>query len=91
MTFESGPEIIDYFKDKKEQEAYLTELALAEYLIDSKRPETQEKAYAMFSELQSVPDEYYQTNLALQEALRTLLRDGQIRGKDGLNNCIFNN
>jgi len=77
-----GPEVIDYFKQKKEQEAYVTELALGEYLIDSKRPETQEKAYAIFPELMSVPDEWYQTNLALQEALRTLLRDGQIRGPD---------
>jgi hypothetical protein len=79
---QAGQEVIDYIKDKKEREAYLTNLALAEYLIDNKNPETQEKAYAIFPELQKVPDEYYQTWLATQEALRTLLRDGQIRGKE---------
>jgi hypothetical protein len=75
-------QIIDRAMWSKEQELYLGQLALAEKLIDAKNPETQEKAYALFPQLQSVPDEYYQEQMALQEALRTLLRDGQIRGQE---------
>lgn len=75
-------DVIGYFKDKKEQEMYLKDLSLAEYLIDGKRPETQEDTYNMFPELRDVPDEWFQTTIALQEALRTLLRDGKIRGRE---------
>lgn len=36
----------------------------------------------MFPELKDYPEEYHQENLAIQEALRTMLRDGVISGKD---------
>jgi hypothetical protein len=78
----AGPEVIDYFKDKKEQEAYLNEMRLAEYLRDSNDPRSGEQLMELFPEFRQIPDEYFRTQLAVQEALRTILRDGKIRGRD---------
>jgi hypothetical protein len=84
----AGQEVIDYLKEKKDQEAYWDELRLAGYLIDSQKPETQEHAFTVFPELKEVPEQYHIQNLAIQEALRTLLRDGRIAGKDD-NSLIY--
>ena len=77
-----GPEVVDYVKDKKEQEQYLGELALAEALIDGKQPWTQEHAYSMYKELREEPENWHASQLALQEAVRSLLHDGVIRDKE---------
>ena len=77
-----GPEVIDYLKDKKEQEAYLNEIKLAEYLEDGSNPMTIDYLREIYPEFRSVPEEYHRTQLAVQEALRTILRDGKIRGRD---------
>ena len=36
----------------------------------------------LFPEFRQIPDKYYRTQLAVQEALRTILQDGKIRGHD---------
>ena len=36
----------------------------------------------IYPEFRSVPEEHHRTQLAIQEALRTILRDGKIRGRD---------
>jgi hypothetical protein len=78
----AGNEVIDYLKDKKKQEEYWYQLKLGSYLIDPKRPETQERAYEMFPELKDYPEQYHGENLALQESIRTMLRDGKLGGQD---------
>lgn len=75
-------EDVDYMKSKKEQEYYWRSLRLGQYLIDAERPETQDHAFAVFPELKDYPDEYHRDNLAVQEALRTMLRDGKLGGKE---------
>lgn len=78
----AGQEVIEYLKEKKDQEEYWLELQLAGYLIDSKKPESQENAIAIFPELRDVPEQNHTQNLAIQEAIRTMLRDGKIAGKE---------
>lgn len=34
----AGPEVIEYLKDKKKQEEFVSQLTLASYMIDPKRP-----------------------------------------------------
>ncbi len=77
-----GSEIIEYFKDKKAQEEQKTLWAMGSYLIDPARPETQERAFSIFPELRTYPDAYHWENVQMQEALRTMLRDGQINGQE---------
>jgi len=84
----AGQEVVDYLKEKKDQESYWEELRLAGYLIDSDKPDTQDHAFNVFPELKEVPEQYHVQNLAIQEALRTLLRDGRIAGKDD-NSLIY--
>ncbi len=80
MTVDNG--VMDWIVDKKDQEAALARLSFATYLIDPTDPRSQEHAYALFPEMRSVPDQYHHRILAICEALRTILRDGQIRGKE---------
>lgn len=75
-------ETIEWLKDKKKQEQYIQELRLAALQIDPKAPETQEAVFTDFPELKNYPEEYHAENLALQEALRTIIRDGKINGKE---------
>lgn len=67
---------------KKEAEEYLRELQLANYLIDSDIPESQERVFQIFGELKDVPDKEFMQFVTHQEALRIMLRDGVVRGKD---------
>lgn len=76
----AGPEVIDYLKDKKEQETYKNQLELASYLIDPRDPRTQEEAYKHFPELLNYPEEAFNQNVGVQMALRGILRDGKLRG-----------
>jgi hypothetical protein len=73
----AGEKEIEYLKDKKKQEEYNFQLRLGSMLIDPQRPETQEKAFSIFPQLKEYPDDYHAQNLAVQEALRTMLRDGK--------------
>ena len=59
----AGPEVIDYLKAKKDQEEYWHQLRLAGFLVDSKRPETQENAWGIYPELRDVPEQYHTQNL----------------------------
>lgn len=69
-------------KRKKGNEQYVHTLRTANLLIDPEDPSTQEKAYELFGELRDYPEEYHTQNLAMQEALRTMLRDGTIGGRE---------
>jgi hypothetical protein len=73
-------EDVEYIKSKKDQEYYWSSLRLGQYLIDPERPETQDHAFAVLPELKDYPDQYHRDNLAIQEALRTMLRDGKLGG-----------
>jgi hypothetical protein len=79
-----GDELIDYMKEKKIQQENLAELQLGAYLIDPQRPETQKKAYSILPELRDYPQEYHLQNVAIQEALRMMLVEGEIGGKEDL-------
>jgi hypothetical protein len=57
---------------------------LASYLIDPERIDTQERTFKMFPELKDIPDKLHRESLGMQIRLRTLLRDGIIRGKEGI-------
>ena len=67
-------EDVSYIKSKKDEEYNYRSLRLGQYLIDPERPESQDHAFAVFPELKEYPDEYHRDNLAVQEALRTMLR-----------------
>lgn len=73
---------IDWLKEKKNQQEYLLEAQLGTFLVDPKRPETQDKAFSMFPELKEYPDAHFHNTLAMQEALRTMLRDGVVGSKE---------
>ena len=75
-------DLIEYLKGKKEQEENWHQLRLASYLIDPKRPETQDRAFEMFPELKEYPDQYHNDNLAIQETLRLIIRDGKLGGPE---------
>ena len=77
-----GADVLQYMKDKKDQEEYLRTLSTAVYLIDPTDPKSQAHAYSIFPELRQVPEDYHLSDVAMQEALRTILRDGQVKGKD---------
>ena len=57
-------------------------MKLAEYLRDSNDPRSGEQLMELFPEFRQIPDEYYRTQLAVQEALQTILQDGKIRDCD---------
>lgn len=70
---------------KKDDETYLRELSMAQLLIaddPALRQISAEKAYKIYPELQTVPEEAHKKYVGMQASLRTILRDGIIRGKD---------
>jgi len=67
---------------KKEDEQYLQEVKVGNYLIDPKIPESQERVFHILPELKEVPDKQFLQNIAQQEALRLMLRDGVVRGRE---------
>jgi hypothetical protein len=73
---------IAYMNEKKSQEQWMLETQLGSYLVDPKRPETQEKAFTMFPELTEYPDAHHTNLLAMQESLRQMLKSGTIGSKD---------
>jgi len=76
--------VIDYLTDKKKAEDSLSELRLAAYTIDPKNPQSQERAFQNFPQLKEYPDQAHMQNLSMQEALRTMLRDGTVGGPEDL-------
>jgi hypothetical protein len=75
-------EIYEYGQDKLAAEQFVNELRLGTYLVDPKNPDTQDRAFAIFPELKEYPEEFHAQNLAIQEALRTMIRDGVLRGRE---------
>jgi hypothetical protein len=73
---------ISWMKEKKLQDENWAQTRLLGYLIDPLQPESQDIAYAIAPELKSYPEQVHLENLALQEALRVLLRDGKLGGKE---------
>ena len=73
---------VSWMKEKKLQDENWAQLRLLGYLIDPLQPESQDVAYAIAPELKSYPEQVHMENLALQEALRVLLRDGKLGGKE---------
>jgi hypothetical protein len=71
-------------KDKKYQEENMYLLALGAQQIDPKNPMTQEHVFEMLPELKTYPDEFHMQEVAVQEALRGMLRAGKIGGKTDL-------
>ena len=80
----SGQDDIDYLKDKKAQEEQVNSLKFAALLVDPDHPATQVEVYKKFPELKTYPDEFYHQQLAVQEALRNMIRDGTINGQEDL-------
>lgn len=73
--------VIGYLKDKKEHQAYLQELVLGEWMIDGTDPISQIRTYELYPELKEIPDQQHRTDLAMQEGLRTILRDGILHSR----------
>jgi hypothetical protein len=71
--------VFQYWDQKRDQEQYMRYLALAQLMIDPNDPTSQERAYLIVPELREVPESYHTEQLALQETLRAMLLDGQIR------------
>ena len=51
----AGPEVLDYIKEKKAQQEWAINTRLAAYLVDPKRPETQERALIVAPQLRELP------------------------------------
>lgn len=67
---------------KKEMQQNYEQMQLATYAIDPLRPETQDMAYAIWPELQEIPEQFHMEELTLQETLRVMLRDGKLGGRE---------
>jgi hypothetical protein len=76
-----GSQVVNYLKEKKDQEQHLKSLRLIEQAIDPKNPATQDHVYAIYDELISVPRQHHLNQLAIQEGLREMLHHGRINGK----------
>lgn len=76
-----GQEDLDYLERKKAQGTFIDLTNLASYLIDPNEPMTQERAYGIFPELETYPDELFQEELSIQMVLRELLKTGMLKGK----------
>ena len=81
----AGPEVFDYLKEKKAQEEYFQNTKMAAFLVDPQRPETQERAFLVAPQLRELPEKQHEKDIAIQEALRVMLRDGFIRGPEDHN------
>lgn len=86
----NADDLSDWMLKKKHQEEYLLQLRLGSKLVDPKSPESQERAFALFPELKQYPDEQHKQELAVSEALRTMLRDGTVVRKKKPNNSYYN-
>ena len=75
-------EDLNYLASKEDELQNLNHLQLASFLIDPKRPETQEYAEEIYSELRDYPEAQAANNLVLQEALRVMLTRGRVSGKE---------
>ncbi len=74
--------LFDALQDKKSKEEYLQYLKLGQQLVDPKDPLSQQRAFQVVPELKSVPEEQFDEDLAMQEWIRLLLRDGASIGPE---------
>jgi hypothetical protein len=81
-TLSVDDKFLEGFNRKREKEEYVKTLRLANYLIDDKVPESQERVFSIFNELRDVPDEEFMRNLQNQDALRLILRNGALKGRE---------
>lgn len=77
-------EQLQYEIDKKKQIEQMNIYSLANQLIDSRRPETQDEAYRIMPELKIFPEQAFRVSLSIQLALRQMMRDGRVRGQDDI-------
>jgi hypothetical protein len=73
---------LEALKKKKEQEQAAYADRLAYYLVDPKRPETQDLLRSSWPHLFDGPDKLHQKAVAMMKKLRYLLRDGIIKGPE---------
>lgn len=80
---------ISYAQQKEDQMDRENFLSLASLLIDPKNPETQKDAYSVVPELRDIPESYYKDQVALSMTIHSMLRDGQIRGREDFDLLYF--
>jgi len=80
----AGDEVVDYVLDRKLKEENWNHLRFGAYLIDSKKPDSQDFAFSVLPELREYPEYSHAKDLAFQEALRLMIRDGKVGGRDDL-------
>ena len=76
---------LEYLRTKKEEEQYVKELSLAQYMISNDpatREQTRDRLFSLYPEIRDLPEQIYKDWLATQIQLRTILRDGVVKGKD---------
>lgn len=77
------PETYISYAQKKEDEMDRENfLGMASLLIDPNNPETQKNAYSVVPELRDVPEQFYNDQVALSMTIHSMLRDGQVRGRE---------
>jgi hypothetical protein len=69
-------------EDKKAKEEYLQYLKVGQQLVDPEDPLSQQRAFQIVPELKSLPEEQFDEDLAFQEWIRLLLRDGATMGPE---------
>jgi len=82
QMYTTGEEELRWLQEKKNQEVLNQEMKLGSYLIDEKRPESQDRAFELYPELKEYPESYRNQNLYMQEALATILRDGKLTNRE---------
>lgn len=75
---------VKYFKQKKDEAEKFELLRLASQLIDPRNPETQEFAYAVFPDLYNVPEQTFRDDMAIQLAVRSMVRAGRVNGAEDI-------
>lgn len=78
----SDSKLFDALDEKKSKEEYLQYLKLGHKLVDPNDPLSQQRAFQVVPELKSIPEEQFDEDVAFQEWIRILLRDGTILGAE---------
>lgn len=76
------PGLIEFAQRQKWKQDEFAKLSFARHLVDSRDPNSQEYAYQLVPQLRDMPEEAYEEMLGIQTALRIMLRDGKLHGKE---------
>jgi len=78
----SAQELIEYVKEKQDEFNHFRELQIAANSIDPYNPKSYLDALQRFPELKNEPARYATEQMAMQEALRVLIRNGSLHTRE---------